>query len=57
VTGARVASVIVVAPVPLNELNTADAEVPTWLSPDNCRLYFHSTRAGNESFYLAERTP
>jgi Tol biopolymer transport system component len=28
------------------ELNTASPEYPTWLSPDGCRLYFWSDRAG-----------
>jgi Tol biopolymer transport system component len=26
-------------PVPVRELNTASTELPTWLSPDGCRLY------------------
>jgi len=30
----------------LGELNTAEQDFATWLSPDGCRLYFWSSRSG-----------
>jgi len=45
------------------ELNTGSSEVPDWLSPDGCRLYFHSDRAAPPEntlltdIYVAERAP
>jgi hypothetical protein len=42
----------------VSELNTASADVPSWLSPDKCRLYFHSARpggAGSLDIYVADR--
>ena len=27
-------------PVNVQELNTADEEFPSWISPENCRIYF-----------------
>lgn len=46
--------------VMLDGLNTADADQPTWVSPDGCRLYMWSNRpggAGSADLYLASRTP
>jgi len=46
-------------PVPLGAINTAaDDELPTWISPDGCRLYFvrNVQNAGN-FIYVAERRP
>lgn len=28
------------APAPLDELNTRSDQIPSWISPDNCRLYY-----------------
>jgi Tol biopolymer transport system component len=39
------------------ELNTEYRERPNWLSPDGCRLYFQSDRAGQYDIYVAERQP
>ena len=40
------------------ELNDAKSgEFPTWLSPDNCRLYLSSDRSGVIQSYVATRTP
>ena len=33
---------------------------PTWISPDDCRLYLHSDRTGGSGgfdYYVAERAP
>ena len=39
-------------PVPLNELNTASNDTPTWASPDGCTLYFATRdRAGGPGGY------
>jgi hypothetical protein len=53
------ASSIWPAPTNVAELNTAQSDLPGWLSPDNCRLYFTSDRqmAGNGDLFLAERAP
>jgi hypothetical protein len=45
------------SPVPVGELNTNANDSPTWLSPDMCRLYIESERAGSYDLYVAERTP
>jgi hypothetical protein len=46
-------------PVNVQELNTTGYEIPDWLSPDRCRLYFdHNDGAGtNDKIYVAERAP
>jgi Tol biopolymer transport system component len=46
-------------PTPTNvaEVNTAKQDLPGWLSPDNCRLYFTSDRQGTGDLFVAERTP
>jgi len=44
-------------PSPLTELNTDSDDLVGWLSPDNCRLYFSSDRAGTSDIYVATRRP
>lgn len=47
------------SPEPVAELNTPSKEWPLWLSPDGCRLYFASDRAGGAGgydIYVAERS-
>lgn len=45
-------------PENVRELNTPDAELPTWLSPDGCRLYIQRRSATQpSSIYLAEKPP
>jgi hypothetical protein len=41
----------------VTELNSADADVPGWLSKDGCRLYFASDREGNADIFVATRSP
>lgn len=44
------------SPENVAELNTPDAEAPTWLSPDGCRLYLQRNIGdGPSSIYLAEK--
>jgi dipeptidyl aminopeptidase/acylaminoacyl peptidase len=49
------------APVAIDAVNEAGKITwPTWISPDNCRLYFSSDRTGGEGDYdlwVAERSP
>jgi hypothetical protein len=45
------------APSPVTELNEAMNEIPSWISPDNCRLYLQSDRGGNSGLYVATRSP
>jgi Tol biopolymer transport system component len=42
-------------PVNVQELNTAAEELPTWISPDNCRLYFNRGTGGSSKVFVAER--
>jgi hypothetical protein len=42
---------------PVSELDSAVADIPGWLSRDNCRLYFSSERAGTSDLFLATRAP
>lgn len=44
-------------PVPVAELNSSKTEFVGWLSPDNCRLYLSSDRAGTYDIYVATRHP
>jgi len=44
-------------PVNVQELNTANEEFPSWISPDNCRLYFSRGDAAGEKIFMAERAP
>jgi hypothetical protein len=47
-------------PTNVQELNTANIEWPSWLSPDRCRLYFSRTTGPTgvvpRSIYVATRT-
>jgi Tol biopolymer transport system component len=45
------------APTLVPELNSSAAEYVGWLSPDNCRIYFTSDRAGTYDIYIATRHP
>jgi hypothetical protein len=38
-------------------INTATREYPSWLSPDNCRLYFTTDADGDHDLWVATRTP
>jgi hypothetical protein len=42
-------------PVVVAELDSPGSETPTWLSIDQCRLYFESDRSGTFRVYVAER--
>jgi hypothetical protein len=45
-------------PVAVPELDSIGSDSPSWLSADNCRLYFESTRdLPGYQLYVAERTP
>jgi Tol biopolymer transport system component len=43
------------SPAPVTELATSDGEYPTWLSDDNCRLYYVTTRSGTHDLWVASR--
>jgi hypothetical protein len=43
------------SPAPVFELATADGEYPTWLSDDNCRLYYVTSRSGTHDLWVASR--
>jgi hypothetical protein len=42
---------------PVNELNSAAADIPGWVSRDNCRFYFSSERNGMADLFVATRIP
>lgn len=49
-------------PTKLDSVNTPHREQPTWISPDDCRLYFNSNRQHpdqyvNDDAFVATRTP
>ena len=44
-------------PTRVPELSSAAGDLVGWLSPDNCRLYFSSDRAGTFDIYVATRHP
>jgi hypothetical protein len=47
-------------PTPVTELNASTSlDVPSWISPDLCRLYMWSSRvpANSDDIYLATRSP
>ena len=45
-------------PVLVGGMVNGDAgEAPTWLSPDNCRLYFKSDADGDFDLWVATREP
>ena len=43
-------------PVNLQELNTTSEDLPQWISPDNCRLYFSQAQGRNKTIYVVERS-
>lgn len=46
------------APIVVNELSSPQADAPGFVSPDGCRLYFHSMRGGTAGdIYVAEKRP
>jgi Tol biopolymer transport system component len=44
-------------PTNVTELNSALEEGPTWLSPDNCRLYLGGDPVNGYDMWVAERSP
>jgi hypothetical protein len=42
---------------PSHELDSAEGEYPTWLSPDQCRLYLTRAVGGQTDIYEASRSP
>ena len=44
-------------PVNIQELNTANLEEPSWISPDKCRLYFTRYGATGYKIFVASRSP
>ncbi len=42
---------------PSHELDSAEGEYPTWISPDQCRLYLTRTVGGQTDIYMASRSP
>jgi hypothetical protein len=44
------------APVNVEELNTANEDLPGWLSPDLCRLYFTSNGGSGRKIFVAARS-
>jgi hypothetical protein len=42
---------------PLHELDSPGGEYPTWISVDQCRLYFTRNIGDRGDFYVASRTP
>ena len=46
-----------VAPSLVPTLNSTNRDDVGWVSPDNCRLYMSSDRAGNDDIYLSTRNP
>ena len=47
------------ATTPLATINSVNADHPTWISPDGCRLYLETDRQGTQAldFFVAVRTP
>jgi hypothetical protein len=41
---------------PSHELDSAEGEYPTWISPDQCRLYLTRTVGGQTDIYMATRS-
>jgi hypothetical protein len=44
-------------PTAVSELDSVDGEYPTWLSPDECRLYFTRLNGDQSDIFVASRTP
>ncbi len=45
------------APQRVPQLSSPASDVPSWLSPDGCRLYMSRTSSGSRHLYLATRAP
>lgn len=45
------------APHPVEGVNTMGNDHPSWLSPDNCRLYLNTNLSGTDDLYVATRQP
>lgn len=45
------------APHPVEGVNTTGNDHPSWLSPDNCRLYLTSNVSTTDDLYVATRQP
>jgi hypothetical protein len=43
------------SPAPIAELVTSDGEHPTWISDDNCRLYYITWRSNSRDLWVASR--
>ena len=41
----------------LQGINSAEDDLVSWISPDNCRLYFSSFRGNGNQLFVATRTP
>jgi Tol biopolymer transport system component len=39
----------------IQELSKPGSDAPSWISPDNCRLYFASDREGDPDLFVASR--
>lgn len=39
------------------EISTTDEDGPSWISPDACRLYYWTAKAGKSQIWMAERKP
>ena len=44
-------------PTDVTEVSSTEIDVPSWISPDLCRLYLTSYRSGTPKPYVATRTP
>jgi hypothetical protein len=42
-------------PTAVSELNTASVEIPSWVSPDRCRIILSSDALGAYDIYMATR--
>jgi hypothetical protein len=42
---------------PIHELDSADGEYPSWISPDRCRLYLTRRVNGHWDLFVASRAP
>src|SRR5450631_1116633 len=42
-------------PALVSELNTSNADIPSYLSPDGCTLYFDSDRSGSQDLWVATK--
>jgi hypothetical protein len=42
-------------PALVSELNTSNADLPSYLSPDGCTLYFDSDRSGSQDLWVATK--